>query len=107
MRLVAKPVILTIVHFHAPTSTASNEEIDSLYDVVQDMLDNIPNSDITLLMEDPSPKSGKVANRNYCYICRYDCIRDSIICTRKAQISNYKLNFSANANQKHSTKTLN
>ena len=64
IRLNAKPVNLTIVQLYAPTSTASNEDIGSFYDVVQDTLDSIPNSDITLLMGDLNAKIGKVAKKS-------------------------------------------
>ena len=64
IRLSAKPVNLTIAQLYAPTSTAPNEEIDSFYDVVQDALDSIPNSDITLLMGDLNAKIGKVAKKS-------------------------------------------
>ena len=65
IQLSAKPVNLTIVQLYAPTSTASNEEIDSFYNVVQDMLESIPNSGITLLMGDLKAKIGKAAKKSY------------------------------------------
>ena len=64
IRLSAKPVNLTIVQLYAPTCTAPNKEIDSFYDIVQDMLDSIPNSDIILLMGDLNAKIGKVAKKS-------------------------------------------
>ena len=64
IRISAKPVNLTIIQLYAPTSTASDEEIDSFYEVVQDTLDSIPNGDITLLMGDLNAKIGKVTNKS-------------------------------------------
>ena len=64
MPLSAKPVNLTTVQLYAPTSTAYNEEIGSFYDVVQDTLESIPNTDIILLMGGLSAKIGKVAKKS-------------------------------------------
>ena len=64
IRCSAKPVNLTIAQLYAPTSTAPNKEIHGFYDVVQDTLDSIPNSDITLLMGDLNAKIGTMAKKS-------------------------------------------
>ena len=46
VRLQAEPHNFSIIQYYAPTSLASEEEIDKFYSALQETLDSIPNRDI-------------------------------------------------------------
>ena len=59
----AKPYNLSIVQCYAPTSAASDEELEEFYNQLQETLDAIPSRDIKLVMGDLNAKVGS-ANTN-------------------------------------------
>lgn len=59
LRLKGKPMNLTLVQVYAPTSEASDQDMEEFYEVVQDVLDNIPKKDVTILLGDWNAKLGK------------------------------------------------
>lgn len=62
-RLQAKPHNLTIIQCYAPTSLASDEEIDSFYNALQETIDSVPNRDIKIIMGDMNAKVGQQQDR--------------------------------------------
>ena len=60
VRIQAKPHNVSILQCYAPTSTASNEQIENFYNSLQEAIDTIPNRDIKIIMGDMNAKLGKV-----------------------------------------------
>ena len=58
IRLQATPLNISLVQVYAPTSTASDEDIESFYNQLQDVLDSLPNKDFTIVMGDFNAKVG-------------------------------------------------
>ena len=54
----ARPVNISMIQVYAPTSTASDEDIESFYTQLQDALDDLPKSDISLVIGDFNAKIG-------------------------------------------------
>ena len=54
----AKPYNLSIVQCYAPTSTASDDELEEFYNQLQETLDAIPSRDIKIVMGDLNAKVG-------------------------------------------------
>ena len=52
IRLQAKPLNISIIQFYASTNTASEEEIEEFYNVLQEEIDSIPSCDIKVVMGD-------------------------------------------------------
>ena len=52
LRLQGRPQNLSIIQYFAPTSVASEEDIDGFYDRLQETLESIPNRDIKIVMGD-------------------------------------------------------
>ncbi|XP_050663868.1 craniofacial development protein 2-like [Leptidea sinapis] len=59
MKLNTKPCLLNIVQVYAPTSTASDEDIDEFYGTLEKTLDDIPGRQITIIIGDWNAKIGK------------------------------------------------
>ena len=60
VRLQAKPHNISILQCNAPTSPASDEQIESFYNNLQEAIDTIPNWDIKIIMGDMNAKIGRV-----------------------------------------------
>ena len=60
IRLHAKPANITIVQVYAPTSTASDQDIDEFYQALQECIDNIKNRDMWFTMGDLNAKIGQL-----------------------------------------------
>ena len=58
IRLQANPVNFTIVQVYAPTSAADEATVDEFYQQVQEVLDKIPQKDVTIVMGDLNAKVG-------------------------------------------------
>ena len=59
IRLQIKPLNISIIQFYAPTTAASEEEIEEFYNVLQEEIDNIQSRDINIVMGDADCKVGK------------------------------------------------
>ena len=59
LRLQGKPQNLSLVQYYAPTSNASEEDMDGFYDSLQETLESIPNRDIKILMGGANTIVGK------------------------------------------------
>jgi len=59
VRIQAKPYNITIVQCHAPTSIASEEDMEGFYNSLQETMDSIPNRDVKIVMGDLNAKVGK------------------------------------------------
>jgi len=59
LRLQGKPQNLSLVQYYAPTSNASEEDMDGFYDSLQETLESIPNRDIKIVMGDTNAIVGK------------------------------------------------
>ena len=60
VRIQAKPHNVSILQCYAPTSTASDEQLENFYNSLQEAIDTIPNRDIKIIMGDMNAKIGKV-----------------------------------------------
>ena len=60
IRILCKPINITVVQIYAPTSSEEEEDSDEFYDKVQSVLDQIPNGDILYIIGDWNAKDGKV-----------------------------------------------
>ena len=67
VRLHAKPHNVSIIQCYAPTSTASNEEIKTFYNNLQETIDSIPSRDAKLVMGDFNAKVGSQNMSNSIY----------------------------------------
>ena len=67
VRLHAKPHNVSIIQCYAPTSTASNEEMKTFYNTLQETIDSIPSRDVKLLMGDFNAKVGSQNISNSIY----------------------------------------
>ena len=52
LRLQEKPQNLSIIQYYAPTSAASEEDMDGVYDSLQETLESIPNREMRIVMGD-------------------------------------------------------
>ncbi|XP_014782067.1 craniofacial development protein 2-like [Octopus bimaculoides] len=59
IRLRCHSLNTTLIQVYAPTSEASEEEMQDFYDVVQQTLDNVPRRDVIIVMGDWNAKVGK------------------------------------------------
>ena len=59
IRLPCKPVNMTVLKVHAPTSTAAEEEIEDFYEKVQHLVDEIPRGDVLYVIGDWNAKGGQ------------------------------------------------
>ncbi len=59
MRLQGKPMNITLIQVYAPTSTATQEEIDDFYNSVKQAVDGSPTNDMLVLMGDFNAKIGE------------------------------------------------
>ena len=66
VRIQAKPHNITFIQCYAPTSLASDEEIDSFYNSLQETMDSIPNRDIKVVMGDFNAKVGQGSTNMAC-----------------------------------------
>ena len=62
LRLQVKPYNIRIIQCYAPTSAASDEEMEQLYNSLQDKMDSVPNRDVKIIMGDCNAKVGKLRN---------------------------------------------
>ena len=58
MRLAGKPLNISLVQAYAPTSTASDEEMEQFYQQLQKSMATIPKKDVLLVMGDWNAKVG-------------------------------------------------
>ena len=58
LRLAGQPLNISLVQAYAPTSTASDEEMDKFYQQLQQELDTIPKKDVLKVMGDWNAKVG-------------------------------------------------
>ena len=58
IRLHAKPVNITVIQVYAPTSTATDDDIDSFYSQLQDTLDKTSKQDVVVILGDFNAKIG-------------------------------------------------
>lgn len=58
LRLNARPTIVHLIQVYAPTSTASDEDVETFYGNLENVLRAIPNREITILMGDFNAKVG-------------------------------------------------
>jgi len=59
VRLQGRPMNITLIQVYAPTSTATQDEIDEFYDSVKQAVDKVPASDMLVLMGDFNAKIGE------------------------------------------------
>ena len=59
IRIQAKPHNVTVIQCYAPTNLASEEEMESFYNSLQETVDIIPNRDVKFVMGDFNAKVGK------------------------------------------------
>ena len=64
IRLKAHPINLTIIQVYAPTSDASDENLESFYNTVQEALDKTTPRDLLVMMGDWNVKVGKRERKN-------------------------------------------
>ena len=64
LRVNAKPVNITFVQVYAPTGAAYEEEITSLYEQLQGVLDNVCRKDVIVIMGDWNAKIGKSLHKS-------------------------------------------
>ena len=64
IRLKADPSNLTIIQVYAQTSDASDENLDSFYNTVQEALDKTTPRDLLVMMGDWNAKVGKTERKN-------------------------------------------
>ena len=64
IRLKAHPINLTIIQVYAPTSDASDDNLESFYNTVQEALDKTPPRDLLVMMGDWNAKVGKTERKN-------------------------------------------
>ena len=50
--LQGQPLNLTLIQVYAPTSTVSEDTIESFYNQLQDVLDNVLKQDVIMAVED-------------------------------------------------------
>ena len=71
--IIAKPYNLSIIQWYAPTSTASDEELDEFYSQLQETMDEVPHRDIKIVIGDMNVKVGSAITGTSTYgICRLD-----------------------------------
>ena len=59
IRIQARPINLSIIQVYAPTYTASDDDLEFLYNQLQDTLDSIPKRDIIMITGDFNAKVGE------------------------------------------------
>ena len=59
VRIQAKPHNITFSQCYAPTSLASDDEIEAFYSSLQETMDSIPNKDIKVVLGDLNAKVGR------------------------------------------------
>ena len=64
IRLKAHPINITIIQVYAPTSDASDENLESFCNTVQEALDKTPPRDLLVMMGDWNAKVGKTERKN-------------------------------------------
>ncbi|XP_042875171.1 craniofacial development protein 2-like [Penaeus japonicus] len=58
LRIQCKPINVTIVQVHAPTTAAEETEIEEFYEQLQEVTESIPSQDIVIIMGDFNAKVG-------------------------------------------------
>ena len=61
--LVLRPVNVTVIQVYAPTSTHSEEELDTFYEQLQTVKDGVRRRDICVVMGDFNAKAGDIEYR--------------------------------------------
>lgn len=65
VRFNARPVNLNIVQVYFPTSEASDDEVDDCYSQLEQLLETLPNREITMLIGDYNAKIGREPGDEY------------------------------------------
>ena len=69
IRLRATPFNITVVQAYAPTSDYDDEKIEGFYEQLQEVVDQIPKKDISIVQGDWNAKVGKDACKNWKCTC--------------------------------------
>ena len=77
IRLKATPFNITIIQVYAPTSSHDDNEVEELYDQLQDIIKNTPKKDILVVQGDWNAKIGKDATENWRGTVGTSCNEDS------------------------------
>ena len=77
IRLRAVPFNITIVQVYAQMSDYDDNEIEELYDQLQNVIDQTPKKDILVVQGDWSAKVGRDACGNWQGICEFFCNDDT------------------------------
>ena len=67
VRIRAKPYNISLIQCYARTVTASDEEMEDFYSMLQESIDNTKNRDITIVTRDFNAKIGKLSNNSDIY----------------------------------------
>ena len=59
LKLNTKPTIVNIIQVYAPTTASSDEDIETFYNDLQNLKDQIPNREVCIIMGDFNPKVGE------------------------------------------------
>lgn len=59
LRLQGRPLNVSFIQVYAPTSTASEDTVESFHNQLQDTLDNVPKRDIAMIVGDFNAKVGE------------------------------------------------
>jgi exonuclease III len=65
VELRAYPVDITVLQVYMPTSASEEEEVDEIYEVIEEKLSNIKGRDYTIIMEDWNASVGERGEGNY------------------------------------------
>ena len=63
VRLAMRPVNVTVIQVYVPTTTNSEEELDTFYDQLQMVKDDMRRRDVCVVMRDFNDKAGDVEDR--------------------------------------------
>ena len=64
IRLKASPFNITIIQAYAPTTDYDDDDIEDIYDQLQEVIDQAPKKDILVVQGDWNAKIGEDASKN-------------------------------------------